>query len=488
MENLKQMQSEPVISVGLVTGIKEISFYLSGNFTSTRGQKFLPGDYQAVQDDHHVQIRDGRGNLLAAAPEIELIPSDFSSCAFTLAEVTIGVEFHWQRKEAQSFQGIMKLVARREQGLMVINKIPLESYLVSVISSEMSASCPPELLEAHAVISRSWLLAQLYEQKPERSGPWSVDRDQGSAAPDHRLEFPAPPSAVRRPPSAIEIVRWYSRESHTEFDVCADDHCQRYQGITKAFSPAVFAAVQETRGLVLIDGDEICDARFSKCCGGMTENYRAAWQERDIPYLVGVYDGPSLPADFALPLTRETNADNWITGTPPAYCNTSDRVLIEQILPDFDQETKDFFRWEVSYGQEELQAVLQQKLSIDLGTILALEPLERGVSGRMVRLKIIGEKASAIVGKELEIRRALSRTHLYSSAFVAQPEGRGAVPERFRLIGAGWGHGVGLCQIGAAVMAQQGRDYREILAHYYRGSSLHVLYASSPMDDSDVQH
>lgn len=273
-----------------------------------------------------------------------------------------------------------------------------------------------------------------------------------------------------------EFIRWYDRESHADFDVCADDHCQRYQGIGRAFSSTVFEAVEQTRGLVLVHGQDICDTRFSKCCGGMSENYRAAWQDVEVPYLVGVYDGPDWPAGYGLPLTEEANAERWITGAPPAYCYTSDAGIIEEILPDFDQETRDFYRWQVCYAQDELQALLRQKLGFDLGGIISLEAVERGVSGRIVRLKIVGEKTSIVVGKELEIRRALSPSHLYSSAFIVRAEEAGRVPARFRLIGAGWGHGVGLCQIGAAVMARQGKSYREILSHYYRGSSWRILY------------
>ncbi len=457
---MKDIQSEPIIAVGLMTGVKQVSFQLSGEFLSKNGQRFLPGSYQAVEDGHTTKIRNDDGHLLEETSEIELVPKNASSNIFTLADVMIGIDFHWQRKEEQSFQGTLKIFARPNQGLIVVNRIPVESYLTSVISSEMSASCPPELLKAHAVISRSWLLAQLSNQKSE------ADRQQSA------IQF----DALRQPQSAIEIVRWYDRENHTDFDVCADDHCQRYQGITKAFSPAVFDAIKETRGLALVYDDEICDARFSKCCGGMTENYRAAWEDRDIPYLSGVYDGLRLPVDIPWPLDQETAAEQWIMNSPPVYCNTTEPILIQQILPAFDQETPDFFRWEVTYEQDELQAIIQRKLNLELGAILALEPLKRGVSGRIVKLRIVGERASIVIGKELEIRRALSPTHLYSSAFVVRSEGQGTVPRRFRLIGAGWGHGVGLCQIGAAVMAQQGNSYREVLAHYYRGSSFSTLY------------
>jgi SpoIID/LytB domain protein len=463
MRNAKYPKNEPTISVGLMTGVEEVRFRLSGEFVSAEGQRFPPGDYQAKMSGDHFQIQDLSDNLMDASPEIKLIPSDLSACVFTIAEITIGVDFHWQRQEAQGFQGTLKLLAWPSEGLIVINEVPLELYLTSVISSEMSAACPPELLKAHTVISRSWVLAQ----KSVVSSQQSVASRQSSTN-DQRLTT-----------NDVVVVRWYSRESHQDFDVCADDHCQRYQGVTKAFSKNVFDAVTETRGLVLTYGDAICDARFSKCCGGMTENYRSAWEDVDIPYLIGRFDGSTLPDDFPLPLTEEQNAERWITGSPQAYCNTSDQAIIEKILPDFDQETKDFFRWEVRYNQDELREILETKLGIDLGYILALEPLERGVSSRIVKLRITGEKHNIVVGKELEIRRVLSRSHLYSSAFVVRPEGKGSAPGWFRLIGAGWGHGVGLCQIGAAVMAEIGKNYREILSHYYPGSVV-----SQPFVDS----
>lgn len=468
---LKYVQREPQISVGLMVGVHEVSFRLSGAFAATDEHRLSPGPYRAIAKESHVQIHDETGRLLLAAPEVELVPDDVSSGIFTLANVTIGLDFHWQRQQELSFRGVLRFVTRPGQGLTAINRIPLESYLASVISSEMSASSPSELLKAHAVISRSWLLAQL--QAPGSRDQGSDGPDRGSAAAGSESS----PTTSSQRLAAREIIRWYGRASHTDFDVCADDHCQRYQGITKAFSPAVFEAIQETRGIVLVYGDEICDTRFSKCCGGMTENYQAAWADIEIPYLVGVYDGPGGPQGFSLPLTQETAAEQWITGWPPAYCQTADGDFLKQVLPDFDQQTRDFFRWEVSYEQDELRALIERKLNIEVGSIVALQPLQRGVSGRIVRLKIVGEKATVVVGKELEIRRVLSPTHLYSSAFIVRPEGGGAVPERFRLLGAGWGHGVGLCQIGAAIMAQQGKSYPEILAHYYRNSSRQLLYA-----------
>jgi peptidoglycan hydrolase-like amidase len=319
----------------------------------------------------------------------------------------------------------------------------------------MSASCPPSLLRAHAIVSRSWLLAQL--EKP------------GSTTAPDRLR------TEHSGASCGELIRWYDRESHSDFDVCADDHCQRYQGITKAFSDAVFRAIADTRGRVLMFDQQICDARYSKSCGGMTERYSAAWEDRDVAYLGCFYDGPDDQQDYALPLTDEANAERWITSSVPAYCNTSSRELLSRILPGFDQETLDFFRWEVSYGGVELGEIICSRLGIDLGPIVDLEPLERGCSGRIVRLKITGERRTLVIGKELEIRRALSHSHLYSSAFVVRKEVSG--PEaKFRLIGAGWGHGVGMCQIGAAVMADSEKTHEQVLAHYFRGTVLHHLY------------
>ncbi|MCS6806299.1 MAG: SpoIID/LytB domain-containing protein [Acidobacteriota bacterium] len=467
---------EPTIAVGLLTGVKEVHFELSGEFQTTTRQSLRPGQYQAVEEQGRVRVIGPAGEPAVDAPVVILMPRELSSSSFTLG-VTIGIDFHWQRQQRQSFRGTLKLMALHERGLTVINQIPLESYLISVIASEMSALCPLELLKAHAVVSRSWLLAQL--QKTE-------DRSHESRTPNHESRTTNHESRITHHGSRIvdheprptihELIRWYDRESHADFDVCADDHCQRYQGIGRAFSSTVFDAVEQTRGLVLVHGQDICDTRFSKCCGGMSENYRAAWQDVEVPYLVGVYDGPDWPAGYGLPLTEEANAERWITGAPPAYCHTSDATIIEEILPDFDQETRDFYRWQVCYAQDELQALLRQKLGFDLGSVISLEAIERGVSGRIVRLKIVGDKMSIVVGKELEIRRALSPSHLYSSAFIVRAEEAGRVPERFRLIGAGWGHGVGLCQIGAAVMARQGKSYREILTHYYRGSSWRILY------------
>jgi stage II sporulation protein D len=452
-------EKEPVIRVGLMTGARSARISLTGRFLSEAGDSLAEGDYSVSLDGGVVRLgREPR----PGGPSILLRPADFDSCVFTVHDITIGIDFHWERKEAQQFKGALRLAATVE-GLSLINELPLESYLVSVISSEMSASCPAELLRAHSVVSRSWLLAQL-----DRAAA-------GIQAGDDRTGRGESRTAAR---PADEVIRWYDRESHADFDVCADDHCQRYQGISKAFSRQAFDAARETRGNVLVSGGEICDTRYSKSCGGMTELYRAAWEDRDVPYLSPVYDGPGVIPGYRMPLADESNAAAWITSSPPAYCNNVPAELLGRILPGFDQETRDFYRWEICYSQDELCEITRAKLGADLGRILALEPVERGESGRIIRLRIRGAARSLMVGKELEIRRALSRSHLYSSAFVVKTEqaSAGDAPARFRLIGAGWGHGVGLCQIGAAVMADEGRTHGEILAHYFRGATLRVLY------------
>jgi stage II sporulation protein D len=404
------------VSVGLIQGQSAVEVELTGTFTDTSGKPYTPGRYRFTS-------------------EVTLTPSDLASCAFALDDVTIGIGFHWERKERQVFRGACRLV-KRQAGLTVINDVSLEEYVTSVISSEMSASCPLELLKAHAVISRSWLWYP--KANPSRSG-----RGQSDGLDSH------------------EILRWYGREAHPDFDVCADDHCQRYQGITKAFSPAAAEAVRATAGEFLRYEGTICDARFSKCCGGVTERYATAWEHEDIPYLRSVYDGPAQSCSYS--------PETWIRSNPPAYCNTHDSELLARVLPGFDQETRDFYRWRVTYTPEELADLIRSRLAVGLGPIRDVQALVRGPSGRIYRLKITGERDYIIIGKELEIRRALSRTHLYSSAFVVDKESG-----RFVLRGAGWGHGVGLCQIGAAVMANEGKAYTEILQHYYRGTTVSV--------------
>ena len=366
-----------------------------------------------------------------------------SDSSFLLHDVVIGVNFHWQRCENQRFCG--ELIFILESGrLRAVNRLSVEEYLVSVISSEMSATSSLELLKAHTIISRSWLYAQLGRKKcTEAVKGWSSDE---------------------------EIVRWYDRDDHTLFDFCADDHCQRYQGITRAANPNVRRAVQETADIVLKYDGNVCDARFSKCCGGVTERFSACWENEDKPYLVPLRDDVS---EQPIELCDEVAARAWIESQPDAFCSNVDKAVLSQVLNGYDCETADFYRWRVRYSQKELSELVARRSGIDFGTIYELLPLERAASGRIVRLKILGDKATRIIGKELEIRRSLSESHLYSSAFVVDKELDGESQESYFVIkGAGWGHGVGLCQIGAAVMGEKGYSYEEILSHYYPGSYL----------------
>lgn len=412
---------------------------LHGGYVIDGSDDRINGDVSAQYADGGILFNGVRYSVLRLTPVSE------SECFFTLCDVTIGVEFHWQRKEAQSFKGGIEFYAA-DGTVTVINNINAEEYLKSVISSEMNAHASLELLKAHAVISRSWLIAQISKKGTDAKNGGKGMRADGN-----------------------EIVKWYDRDDHDLFDVCADDHCQRYQGITKAYIPTVKRAVEETRGEVLVSDGEICDARFSKCCGGATEEFGYCWEDKDVEYLKGVRDS----ADEApLPdLTTECEAEKWIAAEPEAFCNTSDGEILRQILNDFDMETNDFYRWQVRYSQQELSDIVRERSGIDFGTIELLTPLERGVSGRISRLRIDGSKRSMIIGKELEIRKTLSRSHLYSSAFTVKRENGD-----FVIYGAGWGHGVGLCQIGAAVMGSKGYGYREILAHYYKGTRVEAVY------------
>ncbi len=366
-----------------------------------------------------------------------------NDCRFVLFDVVIGVNFHWQRKENQTFKGELHFIVENGQ-VRAINRLFIEDYLVSVISSEMSATSSLEFLKAHTVISRSWLYAQLHRKE--------------------RVQ-----AAVLGYETSDEVVRWYAREDHTLFDLCADDHCQRYQGLTRAINPNVEAAVKATENIVLKYGGEVCDARFSKCCGGATERFSACWENVDYAYLDAFRDTPHkepLPS-----LETEEGAREWIESTPEAFCSAVAPEILSQVLNNYDRETPDFYRWQVEYSQEELSRLVASRSGIDFGIIEELQPVERGASGRLVKLRIVGAKATKTVGKELEIRRWLSPTHLYSSAFVVDKiQRQGAT--HFLLKGAGWGHGVGLCQIGAAVMGERGYTYEQILQHYYPGTIL----------------
>ena len=441
---------QPQVSVGIVSGAK-IRFSLNSNYMA-KGN-IITGEQEVSFAEGGILWNGNQYRELTFHPQSQ-------EASFSLHDVTIGVNFHWERRETQTFLGTLRLVVDSDN-VCAINELPVESYLESVISSEMSATSSLELLKAHAVISRSWLLAQMEQRRELQTG------EGGNGF------F----SFIRKDD---ELIKWYDREDHTIFDVCADDHCQRYQGITKATSPQVEQAVKATRGQILMDGDEICDARFSKCCGGATEEFQYCWENIRKPYLVAVHDvasaqsgtGTSLPD-----LTVEENAERWIRTAPAAFCNTADKQILSEVLNDYDQETTDFYRWHVVYTQQQLKSLVTEKLKIDFGDILDLVPLERGRSGRICRLKIIGTQRTFTIGKELEIRRALSDTHLYSSAFVVDKENvSDGVPQTFRLTGAGWGHGVGLCQIGAAVMGAEGYSYDKILLHYYRGAEIKKIY------------
>ncbi|HKQ92620.1 MAG TPA: SpoIID/LytB domain-containing protein [Blastocatellia bacterium] len=455
---MKMVDHEPVVSVGLMTGAESVVFELKGAFVNSAGERLDGGSYRATPSNNGVDIMFEGAPRGLSASECLLTP-DASSASFLVRDVTIGIDFHWQQKQDQEFRGALKIKLDADGRLTVVNEVPVEAYLTGVISSEMSADSHSELLKAHSVVSRSWLLAQMEPWKKERRKPSFAPQTVGG---ENRL------------------IRWYDQESHADFDVCADDHCQRYQGVTKATSAAVYEAISETFGQVLTFDDELCDARYTKSCGGMTESYDAAWEDERFPYLAVSYDGEEFPAGFDLPLTDESNAERWIRNSPPAFCNTTDTGVLGKILPDFNQETTDFYRWRVTISQDELRDLLRSKLGADFGAVYKLEAVERGASGRIVRLRVVGEREQMVIGKELEIRRALSPSHLYSSAFVVESEGmNGGAPAAFTLIGAGWGHGVGLCQIGAALMAERGYDFRRILEHYYRGARLYGLYSAN---------
>lgn len=432
--------SIPHIEVGILFS-DNIHFRLNGCYEANG--KHYQGNYHIRKEQGKYLLQTEKEEQEISLPYV-LTPTDYATQDFDLTDVVIGIQFHWERREEQKFKGTLKIIDEGDY-LTAINRLPVEDYLLSVISSEMKATAPLEFLKAHAVISRSWLLAQ--QAKARRV----VETY----------------SSVRH--TEQEYIRWYDREDHTHFDVCADDHCQRYQGISKAYTPTVRQAIEATCGEVLTYGEEICDARFFKCCGGVTERFENTWEPVRHPYLEKVIDAemPLVSGD----LSQEEAARVWILSAPPAFCNTADPQILKNVLNEYDQETTQFFRWQVSYSTAELSALVKEKLGIDFGEIQELIPVERGVSGRLIRLKIIGTRKTLTIGKELVIRKAFSPTHLYSSAFVVDKK-----EDRFLFHGAGWGHGVGLCQIGAAVMGAQGFRYREILRHYFKGSQLTKIY------------
>jgi SpoIID/LytB domain protein len=441
------IKKEPIIAVGLIENAPEISFELMGEF-KLEHTVLRPGAYRAFCEGNILCLGSASGAALHRAASLQLTPSASESALFTLHEVKIGKLFHWERSLVQKFKGVLHFIMPAPGRIAAINRIQLETYLASVISSEMSPENRVEFLKAHCICSRSWLLNQLGRKDTEQTT-------------GHRADY-----------SSSEVVSWTDREAHRDFDVCADDHCQRYQGLGR-INAAAEQAMKDTRGQVLVYNNEICDARYSKCCGAITEKFSVAWENASIPYLESVTDG----RDALPPVMSEEEARHFIMSRPEAYCNITDKTVIKKILPDFDCETKDFFRWKVDLPQVELQTLLLSKTGVEFGEIRELVPLERGPSGRLFKMKVRGTKQEKIVGKELEIRRILSATHLLSSAFIVEPYGSsGNVPAGFTLRGAGWGHGVGLCQIGAAGMAEQGRTCEEILSHYFRGAQLITLY------------
>lgn len=437
---------QPDVTVGIVSAQK-IHFSLNKPYLA-KGEKVL-GEQVVEFSEGGVLWNGNQYSQLTFHPQS-------ADASFSLSNVTIGVNFHWERKETQTFLGTLRFVVESDK-IVAINELPVEKYLENVISSEMSATSSLELLKAHAVISRSWLLAQMKKRREvAESG-------------NNFFSFTKKEDT---------LIRWYDREDHTLFDVCADDHCQRYQGITKETSPHVAEAIRQTKGQILMDGEEICDARFSKCCGGITEEFQYCWEDTPKTYLTAVRD-IALGVEHTLPnLTNEEEAEKWIRFNPPAFCNTQDKKILSEVLNDYDQETVNFYRWKETLSQEKLQQLIADKLKMDLGAILDMKAVERGKSGRISKLQIIGTEKTFTIGKELEIRRTLSDSHLLSSAFVVDKYDMDeqGVPQRFELIGAGWGHGVGLCQIGAAVMGEQGYHYDAILLHYYQGAEIKKLY------------
>jgi stage II sporulation protein D len=440
------LNTEPSVNVGIAL-YTSLKLELKGTFLLD-GKPVKPGLYDTTIESGFISTNFSTGsNTITLKPET-------NNSTFVLKDVTIGIGFHWEKHEEQEFEG--ELTMQLENGkIRVVNKVLLEMYLKTVISSEMSAMNDMELLKTHAVVSRSWLLAQIIKseecKQAQKSGSQVKTDDRGVV---------------------LEITKWYDREDHETFDVCADDHCQRYQGITKVVSENAQKAVEATRGKVLAFNNEICDARFSKCCGGISEDFSNVWQPVHVPYLTAVRDLPQseLPDDF--------DAETFIRANPDSFCKTNDASVLSQVLIDFDRSTHDFYRWKVEYTQEELSALIKQKSGIDFGEIQDIVPLERGKSGRIIRLQIVGTKRTIVVGKELEIRKWLSDSHLYSSAFVVERtfDADGAIPLRFILHGAGWGHGVGMCQIGAAVMCRNGYRSEDVLRHYYPGAKVAVLY------------
>ncbi len=444
---------EPFISVGILSE-KEVNFELYGDYTVMGFKQSFSGRFSIKAEEDRI-ICKGIKDKIEVSNEIIFEPSDPVADSFLIKDVPIGKKFHWERKEKQRFTGSLKLLSEKNI-VWVINILPIGQYLTSVISSEMSSKSSLQLLKAHAIVSRSWLLAQMERAK-------YLKNEEGNYKSFFQTDN--------------EIIKWNDREDHTLFDVCADDHCQRYQGISKIATENSRSAVQQTRGIVLFYDNKICDARYSKCCGGISESFENVWEPVKHEYLSSIVDYKFDPENFNLNFSSEFNARKWITGNPAAFCNTSDIRILNQVLQDYDRETKDFFRWKVEYSQEHLSKIINSKTGIDFGDILDLVPVERGDSARLIKFKIVGSKKTLTIGKELEIRKVLSESHLYSSAIIIdKSEEINGVPQKFLIYGAGWGHGVGLCQIGAAVMSARGYQFDEILLHYFKDTRLKIIY------------
>jgi len=453
--------SEPIINVGILSST-QIEFEFNGIFFDLNKTEYS-GKQVAKLENGKIRFNNNLSDEL-------IFESKTNDASFDLIDVVIGINFHWERKENQRFKGSLKLIVENGQ-LTAINKIGVEDYLTSVISSEMSATASDELLKAHAVISRSWLLKPIITSP--RPSPKESEKQKKQISPvSSNYAQPLPFGEAGR-----GVIKWYERDAHTHFHVCADDHCQRYQGITRASTMAVEKAIEATRGEVLMSDNEICDARFSKSCGGASETFENCWAPVHYSYLTKVIDNTVAPEGYEQDLTIEANAEKWIRQSPEAFCNTTDKKVLAQVLNNYDQETTDFYRWKVEYTQAEISELLARRSGIDFGEIIDLIPIKRGESSRLIELQIIGTKEAITVGKELEIRKWLSNSHLYSSAFVVDKfELENGIPQKFVLTGAGWGHGVGLCQIGAAVMGEKGYLYDQILLHYFRGAELKKIY------------
>ncbi len=441
---------EPHIHVGILNSSK-IEFQLKGEYLIDNSQN-TTGKFSVELSNGKIMLKNSE--IEKEFEEQVIFSSKFPDVSFMLKNVVIGINFHWERFEDQEFNGDLKILIEDDK-LVAINIVLLEDYLGSVISSEMSSNSNLELLKSHAIISRSWLLAQIQQSK----------KNNKEDSVNHQVKTDS------------EIIKWYSREDHKNYDVCSDDHCQRYQGITKIQNENVLAAIQETHGIVLHYKDAICDARYSKCCGGISESFENVWEPEKIEYLQSIYDYKFKLNDADMDVRGEAGFAKWLNPHLSSFCNTTDKEILSQVLQDFDLETQDFYRWEVEYKQNEVNNFINNKTGFDFGEIKDLIPVERGESGRIIKLKIIGTKKEMIIGKELEIRRILAEKHLYSSAFVVEKlDIKNGIPQSFKIKGAGWGHGVGLCQIGAAVMSEIGYRFDEILMHYFKSASLKRIY------------